>query len=140
MLKQTIRRSMQGITAFNSRTTRRDFSSIVKIKPETHSENDGFRNYQQALFALALGLLAYSSDENKKASADASHLHVQFKELAKKRYALQYSANNPIEDRVMFGHLNSVRGEVLAVFDGHGGFSIGDLTSRLCGKKLVRRN
>ena len=34
---------------------------------------------------------------------------------------LQFSANNPIEDRISFAKLNSINAFALSVFDGHGG-------------------
>ncbi len=35
---------------------------------------------------------------------------------------LQYAANNPIEDRYVFGSLKNIPGFVAAVLDGHGGW------------------
>jgi hypothetical protein len=128
---------MHRLSPFNGKIYRQEFSSLLKIKSDSHNGQNTSKLYKRALCGLAFGLLTLWANEKRNASADTSHLHVQFKELAKKRYALQYSANNPIEDRVLFGQLNAVRGEVLAVFDGHGGFSIGKLTSRLRSEELA---
>lgn len=44
----------------------------------------------------------------------------------------QYPANNPIEDRYAYGKLSSVDGFAAGVFDGHGGWQVCELTSRVC--------
>ena len=38
---------------------------------------------------------------------------------------IQYAANNPVEDRFCVGQVEKVEGSLFAVFDGHGGDSMG---------------
>lgn len=43
----------------------------------------------------------------------------------------QYPANSPIEDRYAYGRLTSVDGFAAGVFDGHGGWQVCNLKSRI---------
>ena len=38
---------------------------------------------------------------------------------------IQYAANSPVEDRFCMGQIEKVEGNLFAVFDGHGGDSMG---------------
>ena len=44
----------------------------------------------------------------------------------------QYPANNPIEDRYAYAKLTTVDGFAAGVFDGHGGWQVCILNSRIC--------
>lgn len=43
---------------------------------------------------------------------------------------IQYSANNPIEDRVVQGNFKELDGFVTAVLDGHGGHNVAEYISQ----------
>ena len=40
---------------------------------------------------------------------------------------VQYPANNPIEDRYSCQQLTTIDGYVVSVFDGHGGWQLGNI-------------
>jgi hypothetical protein len=107
-------------------------------RSENHHNSNETHRSEFLLFGMGIGAFILLNEKVREARAEEIYsTHIQFKELARKRYALQYAANSPIEDRILCGQLNSVVGEVLAVFDGHGGYSIGILNSRLCSSKLI---
>jgi len=41
--------------------------------------------------------------------------------ISKRVNFLQYEANNPCEDSIFFGQLNTINAYTVSIFDGHGG-------------------
>ena len=90
-----------------------------------------FLKFPFLLLSIA-SILWYEKIKNQKCYAFSfSSLFIGSKNNIKGRVkSKQYSANNPIEDRVVQGNFKQIDGFVTAVLDGHGGYNVAEYISQ----------
>jgi hypothetical protein len=113
----------------------RNFLGVNKFTPEFFFKSfSGFcqRNKNNLVkTSLFLGC-SYFLMKMKEYNSEALcwYYNLVSNDINNRVFTLQYSANDPIEDRFIFGNLEAVPGFVSGVFDGHGGWQVSEFISK----------
>lgn len=119
------------------------FKNLLNIKK--YSKKYFFTNFENLkqnkkigikLCFLLGGLISYSKLNKLDLNAKCWFSRMYTNDSKNRVNYLQYAANNPIEDKYIFGNLESVPGFVSGVFDGHGGWQVCKLKSKICFRKF----
>lgn len=109
--------------------SRKIYQKRDKTTNESQNNNSSsFKLSTQMLMIFAGCSLGYFLSKYKSALCEKSQ--IVYHNIGN-GHLLSYPANNPIEDRMIYAKLKSIDAEIGAVFDGHGGFSVFNLKSRL---------
>ena len=79
------------------------------------------KNIRRSLYPLFYIPFAYKihfMTESYSGNLNESYIHIK-----------QHNANIPIQDRISNKKLESINGHYIAVFDGHGGYTVSEIAS-----------